>query len=262
MNSLNFIVPASEGFIQSFRADRLNVQVYESTELTEIAVATALAVEIRRLIIERGRAVGIFSGEISQAGLLRQIVNAEGIEWTRVIAFHTAELLGVDEDHPQSQRKILLDNLVMKVPMAEFHGIRGEAANPEAVCANYAALLASRQPDFATLEIGASGELAAIDAGEKMSMGVLPEPDSMKTPSVNQSAAVKLTGSAIALADKTLMACPSLFVIASGEEKRRAVQSVIESAISESCPASILRTHPNAHLFLDKAAAANLTPFI
>lgn len=176
---------------------------------------------MRRLIAERGRAIGIFFGE---AEFLDQLAAAETIEWTRVIGFHTFELLGANEDAPQSQRKILLDHLVRQVPMAEFHGLRGEAANPEAVCSNYAELLKTRPPDFAVLTIGQNGELAAIDSDNC---------------DFHDSSAVKLTASAITLTIPALMACRSLFILG--------VPAPAE--ISENHPASILRTHPNAHFY-------------
>ncbi|MEK7829639.1 MAG: 6-phosphogluconolactonase [Acidobacteriota bacterium] len=221
-----------------------SIQVYETHWQAAFAAASAVAAEIRRLIAERGRAIGIFSGEASQREFLDALAGDESIEWTRVIVFHTAELLGADENSPQSHRKLLLDHLVRRVPLAEFHGIRGEAANPEAVCANYAALLKTRPPDFAVLGIGESGELAAIDS---------------RACDLNDQASVRLVDSAISLTPPALMACPALFVTASGKSIREAVRLAIEDEISESCPASILQTHPNAHLFLDSEAAAGLS---
>jgi len=64
---------------------------------------------------------------------------------------------------------------------------------------------------------------------------------------------------AISLTIPTIMACRRLFVIASGVRKQRAVRDAIEGAISESCPASTLRTHPNVHLFLDQEAVGMLS---
>lgn len=206
--------------------------VYETHHQAAIAAAEAVAAEVRRLIAERGLAVGIFSGE---AEILDQLAVAEAIEWTRVLAFHSFELLGADETAPQSQRKILLDHLVRRVPLAEFHGLRGEAANPDAVCTNYAALLRTRPPDFAWLEIGENGELAAIDAHNC---------------DFNDSQIVKLTDSAITLTIPTLMACPCVFVTATG--KQQAARAFLESEISKTCPASILQTHQNVHLFLER----------
>lgn len=202
---------------------------------------------MRRLIAERGRAIGIFSVEASQAELLDRLAQTEGIEWTRVIGFHGSELLGADENAPHSQRKFLFNHLVRRIPMVEFHGLRGEAANPEAVCANYAELLKTRSPDFALLGIGDSGQLAAIDS---------------RNCDFSDSCAVKPTDSAVTLTIPTLVACRSLFLIATGGEKRQAVKALIEGEIHESCPASILQNHSNTHLFLDKEAASGLTHII
>lgn len=209
-----------------------SIQVYETAQQAAFAAADAVAAEIRRLIATRGRAIGIFSGEPNQREFLDTLAGDETIEWTRVIGFHTAELLGADEDSPQSHRKLLLNHLVRRVPLAEFHGIRGEAANPDAVCTNYAALLKTRPPDFAVLEIGESGQLALIDS---------------RACDFEDSAAVKMVDSAISLTIPTLLACPSVFVTATG---KGTLETVLEGEISNNCPASILRTHPNVHLLL------------
>src|SRR5262249_2354497 len=144
----------TEGLIANFRSDNLTVYVFETPRQVERAFASAIAAELRQLISGAGRGIGVFDSAQSPGGVLGGLANAQEIEWTRVIGFHLDELLGVDEDSSLSHRRFLLDRLVKRVPMAEFHGLRGEAANPEAVCVNYTALLKSRPPDFAVLELG------------------------------------------------------------------------------------------------------------
>lgn len=227
------------------------------------AAACAVAAEIRRLITEKGRAVGIFSSAASQNEFLAALAANENIEWTRVIGFHQDEFLGMAEDAPQSHRKYLLDRLVMRVPMAEFHGIRGEAANPEAVCANYAALLKSRSPDFAVLKIGENGGLAIFDGQEEATAAVnVVELDEVSCQQqVNDGVFAKLKDvppRAISLTIPTLTSCPSLFILAVGARKQKAVQEAMSVVNTASCMASILRIHPNAHLFLDREAAASI----
>lgn len=259
--------PSEIPFIADFRADFLNIRVYESRQLVGTAAAVAVAAEIRRLISVRGRAIGIFASAPSQNEFLDELVNADGIEWTRVVGFHLDEYLGVEEDAPQSFRKYLLDRLVMRVPMAEFHGLRGEAANPEAVCANYAAKLKSRPPDFAVLGIGENGHLAFIDPPvcdfqDSAAVKIVELDETCRQQQVNDGAFARLEevpSRALSLTIPTIMACEKLFVIVPGSRKQKAIRDVLEGAITESCPASILRTHPNAHLFLDREAAALLS---
>jgi len=252
--------------IGHFKADHLSISIYESRQQIGAAAATAAAAEIRRLVATRGRAIGIFASAPSQNEFLDELVKAEGIEWTRVIGFHLDEYLGMEEDAPQSFRKYLFDRLVMRVPMVEFHGLRGEAANPEAVCANYAALLKSRPPDFAVLGIGENGHLAFIDPPvcdfhDPAAVKIVELDETCRQQQINDGAFTKLDDvpvRALSLTIPTIMACEKLFVIVPGSRKQNAVRDAIEGPIAESCPASILRTHPNVHLFLDREAAARL----
>jgi glucosamine-6-phosphate deaminase len=266
MDSSTPIKVFSDGLIASFRADSLTVYVFESREQMGRAAAAAVAAEMRRLIAERGRAIGIFASAPSQNEFLAALVEEREVEWTRVIGFHLDEYLGVDEDAPQSFRRFLIERLVKRVPMAEFHGLRGEAANPDAVCANYAALLKSRLPDFAALGIGENGHLAfndppVCDFNDPAVVKIVELDEICRQQQVNDGAFAKLEDvprRALTLTVPAIMACPRLFVIVPGARKQQAVRDAVKGEIIQGCPASILRTHPEAHLFLDREAAANL----
>ncbi len=265
MRLLESIVP--EGQIASFRRDHLNIHVFESRPQMGKAAARALSAEMCRLIAERGRAIGVFASAPSQNEFLDALVEEPGIEWTRVVGFHLDEYLGMGEDAPQSFRKFLIDRLVQRVPMAEFHGLRGEATNPEAVCANYAAMLKSRPPDFAALGIGENGHLAfndppVCDFNDPVMVKIVELDEACRQQQVNDGAFAKLEDvprSALTLTIPAIMACPRLFVVVPGIRKQQAVREAIEGEITTACPASILRTHNDAHLFLDRDSAAKLT---
>ena len=256
--------------VASFKADHLQAHIFESRQNVGVAAAAAVAAEIRRLVSEKGRAIGIFASAPSQNEFLDELVRADGIEWTRVIGFHLDEYLGMDEDAPQSFRKYLLDRLVRRVPMVEFNGLRGEAANPEAVCANYAARLKSRPPDFAVLGIGENGHLAFIDPpvcdfDDPAAVKIVELDKACRQQQVNDGAFAKLEDvprRALSLTIPAIMACERLFVIVPGARKQQAVKDAIEGEIAIDCPASILRTHPGAHLFLDREAAGKLSRVI
>src|SRR4029453_16744559 len=91
------------------------------------AAASVIAAEIRRAIRERGKAVVILASAPSQNEFLADLAAAPDIDWSRVAAFHLDEYLGMDERAPQSFRRFLIDRLVNKVPLGEFHGLRGDA---------------------------------------------------------------------------------------------------------------------------------------
>ena len=102
------------------------------------AAAAVIAAEIRRAIEERGRAVVILASAPSQNEFLASLAEAPDIDWSRVTAFHLDEYLGMDDQAPQSFRKFLIDRLVNKVPLGQFHGLRGDAPDGTAEAKRYA----------------------------------------------------------------------------------------------------------------------------
>ncbi len=127
-----------------------------------------------------------------------------------------------------------------RVPIVEFHGLRGEAANLPAVAANYATLLAARPPDFAVLDLGPQGEIGFLPAREA-------DPD--------DGAAVRIVGAgrALAVSLPVILACRRLFLFVAGEDRRAAVRQLLSAAApaSPAAPASRLRAHADVSLFLD-----------
>src|SRR5258705_1476532 len=153
----------ADGLIESFRADSLNVYVYASRAQMGAAAAGVIAKEIRGLIEALGKAVGIFASAPSQNEFLAALVEAPNIDWSRVVGFHLDEYLGMDDHAPQSFRRFLIDRLVSKVALSEFHGLRGDQKDGAAESERYSELLAANPPDFAVLGIGENGHLAFID---------------------------------------------------------------------------------------------------
>ncbi|MBO0723715.1 MAG: glucosamine-6-phosphate deaminase, partial [Blastocatellia bacterium] len=97
-----------------FPADLLNIHLCQSPVDLAMKAAAAVAAEIRSLIARRNIAVGIFSSEPAQREFWDELVKSADLEWTRVIAFHLDEYLGLSEEAPQSARRLLLERLVMR----------------------------------------------------------------------------------------------------------------------------------------------------
>ena len=113
-------VTVQDGLQRNFRADKLNVYVYESRPKMGNAAASVIAAEIRLAIQQRGRAVVILASAPSQNEFLASLAEAPDIDWSRVTAFHLDEYLGMDEKAPQSFRRFLIDRLVDKVPLGQL----------------------------------------------------------------------------------------------------------------------------------------------
>ncbi|MFN2531360.1 MAG: glucosamine-6-phosphate deaminase [Pyrinomonadaceae bacterium] len=256
-----------EGLKEEFRADKLTVYVYESRLLMGRAAAAVVAAEIRQLIEKRRRAVVIFASAPSQNEFLAALVNAPGVDWQRVIAFHLDEYLGMSESAPQSFRRFLNNRLFEKVHPGQFHGLRGDAADGSAETNRYAELLRSTPPDLAVLGIGENGHLAFIDPpfcdfDDPQAVKIVQLDEMCRRQQVNDGAFETLgevPHSALSLTIPTLMTVPKLFAIVPGPAKRHAIKNTVEGPISTDCPASILRSHPDAHLFIDNDSAQLLS---
>jgi glucosamine-6-phosphate deaminase len=255
-----------DGLRKNFRAGELNIYVYESRPQMGHAAAAVIAAEIRRAIQDRGTASLILASAPSQNEFLANLAAAPDVDWPRVTAFHLDEYLGMDDRAPQSFRRFLIDRLVNKVPLGQFHGLRGDAPNGAAEARRYAQLLQQNPPDFAVLGIGENGHLAFIDPpfcdfNDPEPVKVVQLDEICRNQQVNDGAFASLDEvprDALSLTIPTLMTRPKLFAIAPGPAKRQAIKNTVAGPISTTCPASILRTHPNAHLFIDVASAEYL----
>jgi len=255
-----------DGLRKNFRAGELNIYVYESRPQMGQAAAAVIAAEIRRAIQDRGTASLILASAPSQNEFLANLAAAPDVDWPRVTAFHLDEYLGMDDRAPQSFRRFLIDRLVNKVPLGQFHGLRGDAPNGAAEARRYAQLLQQNPPDFAVLGIGENGHLAFIDPpfcdfNDPEPVKVVQLDEICRNQQVNDGAFASLDEvprDALSLTIPTLMTRPKLFAIAPGPAKRQAIKNTVAGPISTTCPASILRTHPNAHLFIDIVAAEYL----
>jgi len=228
------------------------------------AAAAELAAEIRRLIAERGRAVGLFASAPSQQDTWDALLQQAGVDWSRVTAFHLDEYLGFDETHPQSLRRFLLLHFLSRLPIGAFHGLRGEASDPAAECERYARLLAGDPPDFGLIGIGENGHLAfndphAADFDDPSAVKVVELDEECRRQQVHDGAFATLDETptrAITLTLPRIMSAGRIFTVVPGSRKRAAVGAALHGPVCAACPASILRTHAQACLFLDAESAS------
>lgn len=246
------------------KAGLLNIYIHRTRREMGAAAGARAAAAIREAIAKRGEAGVVFAAAPSQNETLDGLVAATGIDWQRVVAFHMDEYVGVGAGAPYSLRRYLKEHLVSRVPLKRFYEIRGEDDDPESVATEYAALLAERRPGVCLAGIGENGHLAFNDPN----VADFRDPEDVKVVELDsrsreQQVADGLFASvdqvprrAITLTIPRLFRIPALIISVAGSRKREAVRAALTGPISETCPASILRTHRSAHLFLDEEAAA------
>ncbi|MBZ0290556.1 MAG: 6-phosphogluconolactonase [Anaerolineae bacterium] len=150
--------------MREWTADKIHVAVYENAESLGAAAAAFVIETINAAINTSGSARVIFATGNSQLEFLRQLIaQSDAVDWSRVTAFHLDEYIGLPETHPASFRRYLREKLFDRLPFAAVHLLDGEAADPQAECDRYAALLDAAPIDLACIGIGENAHLAFND---------------------------------------------------------------------------------------------------
>ena len=252
---------------RAFHRGRLAVEVHADRASLGVAAARVVAAHLHEAIATQGRAAAIFASAPSQNEFLAALRAEPGLEWKRITAFHLDEYIGVGPEHPASFRRFLLDRLFSHVQLGAFHGLDGRAADPVAECRRYAALLRQEAPSLAILGIGENGHLAFIDPplcdfADPSDVRVVELDEPCRRQQVNDGGFPRLEDvppTALSLTIPRLLAVPRAVAIVPGPAKRAAIAAALDGPATPACPASILRRHPHATLFLDEASAAGLT---
>jgi glucosamine-6-phosphate deaminase len=250
----------------ALQAGRLAVRVYESREEMGRAAAQHAADRLRALAAEHEIVPVIFATGASQLATLEALTAIPGLPWDRVIGFHMDEYLGIPENHPASFRRYLQEHLTGRVPMREFYGINGTDGNVERVMRAYADLLHAYPPRLCLLGIGENGHLAFNDPAEadfndpyEIKVVTLDEVCREQQRSEGWFATLdEVPRRAITLSIPTLFRVPELILSVPGARKAQIVRQTLYGPISPACPATVLRRHPNATVYLDRESAAQL----
>jgi glucosamine-6-phosphate deaminase len=251
--------------VQCLQREKLKLEIYPTREEAGAAAANAAAKELNRLSQQSGHIGVIFATGASQLATLGALRRIPGLPWDRLRGFHMDEYVGISPDHRASFRRYLRTELTDQVQMDHFYEIDGYPA-PERECTNYADLLRLDKPQLCLLGIGENGHLAFNDPGvadfdDPLDMKIVDLDDDCKRQQVAEGWFANLDEvpeQALTLTIPALFRVPKLIVSVPGRRKAAIVKRTLNEAISTTCPATILRTHPDATVYLDADSAAEL----
>ncbi len=253
--------------LREFKVDRLNVKVFPDRAALGAAAGLAAAARIRAMQQERELLNLLFASGPSQDQTLEALRLEPGVDWGRINAFHMDEYISFPADAPQAFGQYLRDRLFDKLPFQQVFYIDGNARDLQEECARYARLLQEHPLDLAFLGIGENGHLAFNDPGiadfqDPLWVKVDDQLDATcRQQQVNDGhfrTLEQVPARAITLTIPALFSARGALVSVPGPRKREIVRRTLRGPIDESCPATILRTHANACLFLDGDSAALL----
>lgn len=245
------------------QVERLTLEVYANRRDMGVAAAQAAATTIRAILARQAHCRIVFAAAPSQNEFLAELRVAPGIDWARVTAFHMDEYVGLGADAPQSFVRFLRERIFDAVKPGVVHYLNGLAANPEAECARYAALLSEAPIDVVFAGIGENGHLAFndppyADFHDPKIVKVIPLALRSRQQQVHDGCFEQLEAvptHALTLTIPALMAARYIFCMVPGPTKAEAIRDALSGIIRQECPATILRQHPATVLYTDADSA-------
>jgi glucosamine-6-phosphate deaminase len=242
----------------------MKLQILAGKEkLAEEAAAQGSAA-IRRAIREHGTARIIAATGASQFQFLEHLTQKDGIAWDRVEMFHLDEYIGIPISHPASFRKYLLDRLIHKAGIKRYHLLDGEQ-EPSQVIAQASSEIRKSPIDVAFVGIGENGHLAFNDPPADFETDeayiVVELDEACRRQQLGEGwfkSLDEVPRRAISMTVRQILEAREIICVVPDARKAEAVAMCFEGEITPMEPASILRTHKNATVYLDKSSAALL----
>jgi len=266
----------------------MNIIISETVPEMGRRAAADAAARLRAAIRDRGEANLIVATGASQFEVLAALVappppdrspatnlsspsplagegRGEGVDWSLVTGFHLDEYLGLPISHPASFRRYLKERLVDRAPFRAFHYIDGEA-DPAAECRRVGDLLRAHPIDVALVGIGENAHLAFNDPPADFATEepyiVVALDDACRRQQFGEGwfpTFEAVPTRAISMSIRQIMQSRAIICSVPDRRKAAAVHAALEGPVTPEVPASILQTHPDATIYLDRAAAELMT---
>ncbi|HEY3279144.1 MAG TPA: glucosamine-6-phosphate deaminase [Gemmatimonadales bacterium] len=260
-------IPTVEGPRQR---ERIGTVVVPDHDDLIMLLADRIVAVITHESAAKGRAVlGLATGS-TPIGIYRELIRrhqAGAVDFSRVVTFNLDEYYPMAPDSPHSYRRYMWENLFAHVNTAPDSVHIPDGAVPRErlaeYCAAYERAIADAGGiDFQLLGIGKSGHIGFNEPGsspDSRTRLVTLDTITRKDAAADFFGEDNVPREAITMGVATILEAREIALIATGEHKAEIVQRAVEGEVEPDVAATFLQRHPNATVFLDLAAAGELT---
>lgn len=249
-----------------FVANSLTVKIFPNQESLAEAAAAETGTYLNHLLNTQPTARLILATGNSQILFLSRLIESKAVDWDRIELFHMDEYLGLPASHSASFQHYMKERVETKAKPKAFHYLTGDALLPLDECNRYERLLAQAPIDLCCLGVGENGHLAfndppVADFEDPRPVKIVKLDDACKQQQVGEGHFPSLDAVpnyAFTLTIPTLCAAKKIVCLAPEQRKSKAIRTALQEPISTTCPASVLRYHSRATLFLDTDSASLL----
>ncbi len=255
--------------IESSRFERMPLVVFEDAERLTQAVAGYIAALIRSKQRAGQNAVLALPIGSTPVGVYKHLIqmHQEGLDFSNVMTFNVDEFYPIDPDALQSYNRFMREHLYdhVNIPKANIHAFDSQIAwdEIEAHCQAYEqAIQDAGGVDLVLLGIGRSGHIGFNEPGSSRAT----RSRLVKLDQITRKDAASVFFSednvpryAITMGVGTILEAREILLITSGEHKASVVRRAVEEEPNDTISAGFLQFHPEATVFVDRAAAGDLT---
>ncbi len=254
---------------------------FESPERIPVVLATAyediardIATRIAAILRERRAAgrravLGLATGS-TPIGVYRELIRMhreEGLDWSHVTTFNLDEYYPMPSDSRHSYHRFMWENLFahVNIDAANVHIPQGDLPRDqiEAHAREYERAIADAGGiDFQILGIGQTGHIGFNEPGSSVASRtrlVVLDTITRRVAASDFFGTENVPAEAVTMGVATILEAREIALIATGEHKTAIVKRAVEGEIDRSVAATYLQQHPRATVYLDPAAAAELT---
>jgi glucosamine-6-phosphate deaminase len=262
--------PASKVFDGPRDRERLRTVVVPDHDDLATLLADRIVAAIRRDTEAKGHCVlGLATGS-TPLGVYRELIrrhHAGEVDFARVITFNLDEYYPMSPESPRSYRRYMWENFFNEVNIRpdQVHIPAGDTPRERLAeaCAAYERAIADAGGiDFQLLGIGQSGHIGFNEPGsaaDSRTRLVTLDTLTRRTAAADFFGEDNVPREAITMGVATIIEAREIALVATGEHKASIVRRAVEGDPSPDVAATYLQGHPNATVYLDLAAAAELT---
>lgn len=250
--------------IKHLKKDYLAIKIYENRDSMGEAVAKEVVEKIKKILYKKGEVNMVFAAAPSQNEFLSKLVKFKNIEWNKITAFQLDEYIGLENDSPQKFSTYLKNHLFDKVNFRTAYFIDQEKKTVEEKIKRYSELLLKYSLDIACIGIGENGHIAfndpyVADFADPKNVKKVCLDIQCRMQQVNEGCFKTIRDvptHAITMTLPAVISANYIYCTVPTKNKNQAIYNCIKGKIGPKYPASILRTHRHAILFIDKDAAS------
>jgi glucosamine-6-phosphate deaminase len=250
----------------SKKISTMNINISSTpTELGKNA-ASLVAQKLNEAIRERGEARLLVSTGSSQFETLAALAES-GVDWSAVSVFHLDEYIGLDMSHPASFRKYLYERFINRISVRAFYPVDG-TGDVAGNISRLSAEILKKPVDVGLIGIGENAHIAFNDPPADFETGspyiIVYLDDRCKMQQVNEGWFPSLghvPATAISMSVRQIMQCRIIVSSVPHSVKAEAVAMTLSNGLTNLVPATMLKQHPDWHLFLDANSASKVVKF-